>query len=70
MSRPGIALDGPMPLPLPGPWRPRRRSIDGTGEFTPIKEPVSARVLGVGIAVVASPNKASISSNLTPAVSG
>lgn len=44
--------------------------MDGTGELTPSREPVSARVLGVGIAVVASPNRASMSSSLTPAVSG
>jgi hypothetical protein len=72
ISSPGMALAGPIPLPLlgPAPRIPRRRSIEGTGELTPINEPVSARVAGVGIVVVASPNKASMSSNLTPAVSG
>lgn len=44
--------------------------MEGTGELTPIKDPVSALVWGVGIAVVASPKSASMSSNLTPAVSG
>jgi hypothetical protein len=44
--------------------------MDGTGELTPINDPSSALAIGVGIAVVASPNKTSISSNLIPAVSG
>jgi hypothetical protein len=35
-----------------------------------MREPVSARDAGVGIINVASPNRASMSSSLTPAVSG
>lgn len=41
----------------------------GNGELG-MRDPVSAREAGVGITDVASPNNASISSNLTPAVSG
>jgi hypothetical protein len=44
--------------------------MDGMGEPVPIRDPVSALDAGVGITDVASPNNASISSNLTPAVSG
>jgi hypothetical protein len=44
--------------------------MDGMGELVPIRDPVSALDAGVGITDVASPNNASISSNLTPAVSG
>lgn len=67
-----MALDGPkLPLGPPEPWMPRRRSMDGTGEERPpIKDAFSARTEGVGIAVVASPKRASISSSLIPAVSG
>lgn len=40
------------------------------GEPTPINDPRSATVAGVGIAVVASPNRAFMSSRRTLAVSG
>ena len=67
MSSPGIAspaekAPGPRGVPL-------RMSIDD-GDPTPISESCSACVAGVGIAVVASPNNAFMSSNRTLAVSG
>lgn len=47
-----------------------RRSSDGTGDPALISEPVSDLMPGVPIAVLASPKSESISSNLTPHVSG
>ena len=70
MSKPGMALEAPMPGACPAPRRPGLRSMEGMGEPVPIRDPVSALDAGVGTIVVASPNNASISSNLTPAVSG
>lgn len=67
MSSPGIASSVPK---TPGRGEaPRRMSIDA-GDPTPISDPRSACVAGVGMAVVASPNNAFISSSLTLAVSG
>jgi hypothetical protein len=45
-------------------------SSEGTGEPPPINDPRSPSVAGVGMAVVASPNKTFISSRRTPLVSG
>ena len=66
MSNPGMASDVPK-VPVRGvSWR---ISIDD-GEPTPINDEDSAWVAGVGIAVVASPKRAFMSSSLTFAVSG
>jgi hypothetical protein len=70
MSRPGIAKDEPSPFSTDVVPTPRRRSIDGTGEPRPIKEPVSALADGVGMADVASPKSKFMSSKRTPRVSG
>jgi hypothetical protein len=65
MSSPGMAWSALRLLP------PRRMSSDGTGERLALKrDSASARVSGVGIAVVASPKMAFISSRRTLAVSG
>ncbi len=65
MSRPGMAVSAPR---LPN--RLLRMSRDGTGERALISESTSACCAGVGIAVVASPKMASMSSRRTLAVSG
>ena len=72
MLRPGMALEAPMRAAAAGEpgTMPRRRSMLGIGEPGAMREPVSARDAGVGIIDVASPNRASMSSSLTPAVSG
>jgi hypothetical protein len=66
MSRPGIAW---LAEKAPGPSAPCLMSIE-EGELTPMREPRSARLTGVGIVVVASPNSAFMSSKRTLAVSG
>lgn len=66
MSSPGIASSA---LNCPGRGDPRRISMD-EGEPIPINDPRSACDTGVGMAVVASPNRAFMSSNRTLAVSG
>lgn len=62
MSSGGIAASDPNGLP--------RRSREGTGDPARKRDPVSDWMPGVPMAVLASPNSESISSNLTPQVSG
>lgn len=62
MSNGGILASDPSGRP--------RRSSEGTGDPARIVDPASDRIPGVPIAVLASPNNESMSSNLTPQVSG
>ncbi len=66
MSSPGMAS---VAENMPGCVVPLLRSME-LGEPSPIKAPRSAVVTGVGIAAVASPNRAFISSKRMLAVSG
>jgi hypothetical protein len=66
MSRPGMAASAEN---IPGSGAPCLMSIED-GDPTPMREPRSACVAGVGIAVVASPKSAFMSSSRTFAVSG
>lgn len=66
ISRPGMAS---LAENMPGCGVPLRRSMD-PGEPMPIRFSRSATVTGVGIAVVASPKRAFMSSRRTLAVSG